>query len=258
MWDIIKNTIREFFRLKIIYIWLLIWIVLIFSSYLLDTLTINQWNKAIIDFSLSTIEIFALILTLFLGSYLLYNEFNKKTVLLALSRIKYKYKFIIWKFIWFSIILLFLYIILWVWFYLALLFHHINFEWFYLQAMFLSYMKILVILAFVIFFSTFVSPFLALLSSLFIYFVAHMSAFMMFFTQVDKEKTINPFIKKLLEGIYYILPNFQDLSMKEYFLSPQLWNYTNIHFLLSTTWWALVYIFILLVLSSLIFNKKEF
>ncbi len=258
MWDIIKNTIREFFRLKIIYIWLFIWIILIFSSYLLDTLTINQWNKAIIDFSLTVIELFALILTLFLGSYLLYNEFNKKTVLLVLSRIKDKYKFIIWKFIWFSIILLFLYIILWFWFYLALLFHHINFEWFYIEAMFLSYMKILVILAFVMFFSTFVSPFLALLSSLFIYFVAHASAFMLFFAQTNQEKTISPFVKILLKWIYYVLPNFQDLSMKEYFLSPQLGNYTTTHFILSTTWWALAYIFVLLVLSSLIFNKKEF
>ena len=258
MLDIVKNTIREFFRLKIIYIWLLVWVVLIFSSYLLNTLTINQWNKAIIDFSLTVIEVFALILTLFLGSYLLYNEFNKKTVLLVLSRIKNKYKFIIWKYIWFSIILLFLYMILWFWFYLALLFHHISFEWFYVQAMFLSYMKILVVLAFVIFFSTFVSPFLALLSSLFIYFVSHMTAFMLFFSQIDKEKTITPFMKFLLEWIYYILPNFQDLSMKEYFLSPLLWTYTTVHFMLSVIWWSLLYIFILLVLSSFIFDKKEF
>jgi hypothetical protein len=83
-------------------------------------------------------------------------------------------------------------------------------------------MKILVILAFVMFFSTFVSPFLALLASLFIYFVSHMTAFMLFFAQVDQEKMISPFMKFIINIIYYALPNFQDLSMKEYFLSPQL------------------------------------
>jgi len=37
---------------------------MIFSSYILATLTINQDNKTILDFTLSMIEIFSLILTL--------------------------------------------------------------------------------------------------------------------------------------------------------------------------------------------------
>lgn len=258
MLDIIKNTIREFMRLKILYIWLFIGIALIFFSYILETLTINQWNKVIVDFGLSIIEIFALLLTLFLWAYLLYNEFSKKTVLLILSRINHKYYFIIWKFLWFSIIIFFVYLILSLWFYLTLLFHHIPVELYYFQAIFLSYIKMLVVLSSLIFFSTFVSPFLALIASFFIYFISHSTAFMLFFSQIDKEHQINPLMKGIINIIYYILPNFQDLSMKEYFLSPNLSSYTNIHFLLSIFCWALVYIFLFLVFSSIIFKKKEF
>ena len=258
MCNIVKNTIKEFMRLKIVYIGIFIAIILIFSSYILDSLTINQWSKVIIDFSLSIIEIFALLITLFLWAYLLYNEFSKKTVLLILSKIKHKYYFVIWKFLWFSIIIFFVYFILSLWFLLTLIFHNIPVELYYFQAIFLSYIKILVVLAFLIFFSTFVSPFLALLSSLFIYFVSHATAFMLFFTQIDQEHQINSFIKGIIHIIYYVIPNFQDLSMKEYFLSPSLSNYTNTHFVLSIIAWAWVYIFVLLVLSSIIFRKKEF
>ncbi len=259
MLNIIKNTIIEFMRLKVLYIWIFIAIILIFSSYILDTLTINQWNKAIIDFSLTIIEVFALILTLFLWAYLLYNEFSKKTVLLILSKIKHKYYFIIWKFLWFSIIIFFVYFILSLGFLWALILHNIPVEIYYFQAILLSYVKILVVLSFLIFFSTLVSPFLSLLSSLFIYFVSHASAFMLFFTKMRKSnEDINPFMEYIMQFIYYILPNFHDLSMKEYFLSPYLSNYTDTHFMLSLIAWAFVYIFVLLVLSSIIFRKKEF
>lgn len=258
MKEIIKNTILEFIRLKIVYIWIIVAFILIFWSYLLDWLTINQWNKAILDFSFSVVEIFSLITTLFLWAYLLYNEFSKKTVLLIISKIQNKSLFIISKFIWFAIIILCVYIILSLWLIFSLYLHEISIEYYYIQALFLSYLKILVVLSFLIFFSTFVSPFLALLSSLFIYMVSHATSFMIFFTKLDTQNLLNPILKWIIKIIYYVLPNFQDLSMKEYFLSPYLWNYTETHFVVSVIWWALVYIFLMLVMSSVIFNKKEF
>jgi len=244
--------------MKIVYIWLIVWILLIIFSYVMETLTINQWNKVVVDFSLSMIELFSLILTLFLWAYMLYNEFTKKTILLILSKIEKKYYFILWKFIWFAFILLLIYFIFTIWFIISLFLHHLDFHFYYIQAIFLSYIKILVVLAFVIFFSTFVSPFLALISSLFIYLVAHASSFVYFTTKIWVNTKMSVWFKKIVEIIYYILPNFQDLSMKEYFLSPYLGNYTNFHFLLSTFVWSFAYIFILLVFASILFNKKEF
>jgi len=258
MWEISKNTIKEFLRLKIAYIGIFIGIVLIFSSYVLQTLTINNWNQVILDFSLTMIELFGLLVTLFLGSYLLFNEFSKKTVLLILSRIPKKWHFILGKFFWFALILFLVYFILTIWFVLALYFHWIKIQIYYFQAIFLSYLKILIVLAFVIFFSTFVSPFLALLFSLTLYLVSHSTAFMLFFSQFDKEHTISPIMGEFIKVVYYILPNFQDLSMKEYFLSPYLTNYSNIHFVLSTIFGAVFYIIVLLWLSCIIFEKKEF
>jgi len=258
MFEIAKNTIKEFLRLKIVYIGIITGIVLIFSSYLLQTLTVNNGNRVIIDFSLTMIELFGLLMTLFLGSYLLFNEFSKKTVLLILSRIKYKREFIVGKFLGFSVIVWLVYLILSVAYFMALYFHHIPFHFYYVQAIILSYLKIIIVLAFVIFFSTFVNPFLALLAALILYFVSHATSFMLFFVQTDKEKSVPVFVQTIIKWTYYILPNFQDLSMKEYFLSPYLKNYTNYHFMLSVVFGSLFYIILLLFLSCLIFERKEF
>ena len=141
---------------------------------------------------------------------------------------------------------------------MALYFHHIPFHFYYIQAIILSYLKIIIVLAFVIFFSTFVNPFLALLAALILYFVSHATSFMLFFVQTDKEKSVPVFVQAIIKGTYYILPNFQDLSMKEYFLSPYLKNYTNYHFMLSVVFGSLFYIILLLFLSCIIFERKEF
>jgi len=258
MFEIAKNTIKEFLRLKIIYIGIITGVILIFSSYLLETLTVNNWNRVIIDFSLTMIELFWLLITLFLGSYLLFNEFQKKTVLLILSRIKNKWEFIVGKFLWFSFIIFLVYVILFIAFVLALKFHNMPFHFYYVQAVILSYLKILVTLSFVIFFSTFVNPFLALLAALILYLVSHATSFMLFFIETDKEKTVPSFVQYIIRWTYYVLPNFQDLSMKEYFLSPYLKNYSNYHFMLSLLFNSLFYIILLLFFSCIIFERKEF
>jgi len=244
--------------MKILYIGLVVWLLLIFSSYILASLTINQWDKVIVDFSLSMIEIFSLILTLFLWAYMLYNEFTKKTILLILSKLEKRYYFILAKFFGFAFILFLIYIFFTIAFFISLYLHHLAFHFYYIEAILLSYLKLLVVLAFVIFFSTFVSPFLALVSALFFYVISHSTSFMYFFANSRMWENMSIFTKKIITFIYYVLPNFQDLSMKEYIISPYLGNYTNMHFLLSVFAGAVLYIFLLLFFASVIFNKKEF
>jgi len=80
------NTIKEFVRNKFLYIILGLAAGLIMLSIVLVQLTITQTSKVFIDEGLTVIEIFGLITTLFLGSYLLYNEIQKNTILLILSK----------------------------------------------------------------------------------------------------------------------------------------------------------------------------
>jgi ABC-type transport system involved in multi-copper enzyme maturation permease subunit len=111
MWAIAINTLKEFLRNKILYVIIGLAIVLILFSIVLVQLTITETKKVFIDTALTVIEVFALITTLFLGSYLLYNEIQKNTILLILSKNPSRASFIIGKYLGFSLLVFFIYIV---------------------------------------------------------------------------------------------------------------------------------------------------
>ncbi len=230
---------------------------LIFLTILLSTLALSEQSKIIIDFSLSITEIAWLILTLFLGSSLLYNEISKNTILLILSKNPSRTNFIVWKFLGFAFILLFLYIVLSIAFVIALMIHNIPFSIWYIWAILLSYIKIIVLLWFIIFFSTFMSPFFSLMISLWIYIISHMTSFVKFYMLITQKATTWSLFGNIIAVVYYIFPNFQDLSMKEYLLSPDLWAYTRQHISISCIS-NIFYVAILLIFATMIFKKREF
>lgn len=257
MFIIAINTVKEFIRNKIVYlIWFLaIW--MIFLSLILSVLALSEGNKIIIDFSLMTIEAFWLISTLFLGSYLIYNEITKNTILLILSKNPSRRDFILWKFFWFAIIIAILFIILTIAFFIALLIHNIPFDMNFIWAIILSYIKILIVLGLIIFFSTFISPFLTFFITFAIYIISHTLVFVKFYTTVSKKVAVTGTLSHVITFFYWLFPNFHDLSMKEYLYSPNLWWYTMEHIWISLLW-NIIYLIILLYLAIIIFNKREF
>ncbi len=257
MFTIARNTIKEFVRNKILYVILTVAVFFIFFSIILSTLALREADKIIIDFSLTMIEIFWLITTIFLWSYLLYSELSKNTILLILSKSPSKYKFILWKFVWFAFVIFLIYIVLSVAFFLVLYIHWIWIDIVYFFAIILSFFKILTLLSIIILLSIFTSPFIALLVSISIYLISHSTSFIKFYL-VESGRVAQWSIQHyFINSVYYIFPNFQDLSMKEHLLSPYLWSYTWMHIFFSITV-AIIYIIIFLFIAVIIFNKKEF
>lgn len=257
MFVIARNTLKEFIRNKLMYLILGFAIWMIFLTIVISKLALSEQSKIIIDFSLTIVEISGLILTLFLWSSLLYNEISKNTILLILSKNPSRTNFILWKFLWFAFILLLLYIVLWLSFIIALYIHHIPFSIVYIGAILLSYIKIVVLLWFIIFFSTFMSPFFSLIISLWIYIISHMTSFVKFYMLITQKVKSWSILENLIAVIYYIFPNFQDLSMKEYLLSPELSAYTWYHITLSCVS-NIFYVSIILLFAIIIFKKREF
>ncbi|MBS8121610.1 ABC transporter permease [Candidatus Vampirococcus lugosii] len=257
MFTISKNTFKEFIRNKIMYLMLFVATGFILFTIVLSSLAFIESEKIIIDFSLSLIEIFGLISTIFLGSSLLYSELSKNTILLILSKSPSRAKFILGKFLGFSGILLLVYLILSIAFLLVIFLHGIPFDINFLYSIGLSFVKILVLLSILIFFSTFTSPFISLLISICVYTISHSTSFVKFYlielSKIDKD-SIQYY---LVNVVYYLFPNFQDLSMKEFLLSPNLSYYSPLH-ILSSVFVSLIYIVIILFFAILIFNKKEF
>ncbi len=248
-------SIKEFIRNKILLGIIFMAVAIIFGSVVISSLALSEWEKIIVDFSFSAMEFFALITTLFLWSYLIWNELNKNTILLILSKNPSREDFIIGKFFGFSALLLTELIVMFLAFLVVALLYNIPLNIYYLVGVYFIFLKMEVILAFVLFFSTFVSPFIALFGAIWIYFVSHSTSFIKFFVyEFNKWWALE---RGITSALYYIFPNFQALSLKEYFLSPYLNNYNWIRVWMSSLE-AMFFILVLLIWAIWIFNQREF
>ncbi|MBP6085831.1 hypothetical protein KA478_01285 [Patescibacteria group bacterium] len=82
--------------------------------------------------------------------------------------------------------------------------------------------KLEVLLALCLLFASFVSPFVALSTSLVIYFLGHILSFVVYYTTILKKDIFNPLISAITKMFYYILPNFTSLSVQDFFDVPYL------------------------------------
>lgn len=257
MYTIAKNTFKEFIRNKILYTIIWAWVVLILWSIVLSTLAVRQEERIIINSSLTVIEIFGLIVTLFMWSYLLYSELSKNTILMILSKAPSRANFILWKFLGFSWILFVVYLLLGIAFAVVLFLHSIAIDLTMVLALFFSFLKILFVLWFIVFFSTFVSPFVSLLASLSVYIIWHSTSFIKYYMIESWKVSITAFWEWLVNIIYFVFPNFTALSIKEILNTPLIENISNVQLFFSV-FYTLIYVALLLILSIIIFNNREF
>lgn len=256
MFTIAQNTIKEFLRNKLLIFIVASACILIFSTFLLSSLALSEWSKIIVDYSLAAMEIFGLVTTLFLASNLIFNEVNKNTILLILSKNPNSWDFLLGKFLGFAALLGLMYIIFGLAFFLVCVFNWVDINIFHFVSIFFIYLKLLVLLSIIIFFSTFVSPFLTLIFWLAIYFISHLTSFVKIYTSfLSQDK--NPISQAVWNLIYYIFPNFQALNMKDFLLSPYLSAY-SFQQILSLTIYNILYIVVMILAAMIIFKKREF
>lgn len=251
MFNIALNTFRELARNKILYIIVFFGIALIGFSLVLATLSLGQSDKIVVDFGLAMVEIFGIISVIFIGSQLLFREIEGKTVYLILSKPVARRDFILGKFLGFSAILFVIIfiqtIISTIVFLIAktplsvLLFASIGF----------IYVKLLLLFAIILFFSTFISPLLSILLVMGVYVISHSIT-----TMTDMAiHSSNQILFYLSKFLMIVFPNFEALNIKSVIgtpivLSPSFFAINIVH--------ACLYLTLILTFTVLIFNRKTF
>src|SRR5512135_2272073 len=91
------NTFKEVIRDKIFYSLVFFAILLLGASVLLSTLTVGERSKIIEDLSLSGIEIFGVIIAIFVGIGLVNKELEKKTIYTIISKPIKRWQFLLGK-----------------------------------------------------------------------------------------------------------------------------------------------------------------
>lgn len=251
------NTLRETIRDKILYVILIFALLMIASGTLLSSLSLNQQGRIVLDLGLSSISVFGLIITVFVGTNLLNKEIDKKTIYLLLSKPLRRSDFILGKFLGLSLTLGIITLAMGAAFY-AVLWSTLKgmgqdpLIWVptSLMALVLIYVEMLLLTAGAIFFSTFATPVMSAMFTLALYLIGHMSYDILQFGRMTGQTLLT----ELTRLIFYVLPDLERLNLKNVLVQQPV----PADVFGSALLYGGLYIAGLLVLSMLIFEGKEF
>lgn len=253
------NTFKEAIRDKVLYNLLFFALLLISVSLLFATLTVGDRSKIIIDLGLASINVFGLLISVFLGIGLISKEIEKRTIFTIIAKPVPRYQFLTGKYIGLLITITVNTVIMGIGLYIALMLNeylwghgirNVNVEiW---KAIYLILIEFMVMTAIAILFSTFSSS--STLSAIFTlaaYVVGHLTEDI----KLIGDKSASLSVKAVINFIYYILPNLDNFNIKGrvvYGLEVSLSYITYV------TLYGLLYIACLLLLAGIIFQKRDF
>lgn len=245
------NTFKEAVRNKVFYLLVALGVVTALSSFVVSLLTIGDKVKILKDVGLAAIDFFGVLIAIFTGVNLVFKEIDKKTIYNILSKPISRASFILGKFLGLALTLLVALASMAVIFFLFLLLSTGSFEYKILVYFFLLYLELLIITSITLVFSSFSTPILSSIFTIALYLIGTVSwTFNLF-----KDQLKTPLEKGVTYFFYYILPNLEKFNIKN-----QIVLQTNLesYWVTNAVLYALIYTTALLVLSILIFNKKEF
>ena len=251
MFNIALNTFREIVRNKFLYMIIFFGFVFIAFSIVLGTLTLGDDKKLIVDFWLSMIEIFGLIWVLFVWSQLLFKEIEWKTIFLILSKPIKRKDFILGKFLGFSMTIFLIVLFEAILFLGVLYFKDIEVTKLIIISIFFTFIKLELLLAIVLFFSSFMSNMITILVSVLFYLAWH--SYSLLLDMVYKTK--NTLLIWIWKAIQLLFPPFEALNTKDMIWS--FWDITFKYFSLNLLY-SVLYLAIILFFTVIIFNRKKF
>ncbi|MBI3359123.1 MAG: ABC transporter permease [Nitrospirae bacterium] len=252
------NTFKEVMRDKIFYNLLIFALILIGGSILLATLTLGEQSKIIMDFGLASINLFGVLMAIFLGVSLVSKEIEKRTLYTVLSKPIGRTEFLLGKYAGLLLTLLVNTSIMIAGLYLTLMLN--QFRWGLpvlsveprlVEAVFMIYLELCLMTAVALLFSTFTTTTLAAMFTLSTYLIGHISANLL----AMSEKFAVRSTALLVKVIYYTLPNLSNFDIK-----GQVVHKVPIEpsYFLLTSAYAVLYITLLIGTAAFIFKRRDF
>ncbi len=244
------NTYRETVRDKVLYNLVLFALLMIAASYVLGKISVYQEIKIIKDLGLASISIFGMAIAIFIGIGLVSKEIDKRTLYGVLPKPISRAQFLLGKYFGLCLTLLVNVLVMTAGLYALLFLMERTFEPALLKAIFLIYLKLALLVAIAILFSTFTSSILAGLFAGFFYVAGYLSI------ELKNLETVveSSFLPQLTRLLYYLLPNFKNFDVKAAVVAgtPVPWSQ-----LAWSAAYAAIYITLLLVASCWIFRHKN-
>lgn len=225
LWLISFNTFRETIRDKLLYSLIAFAVVVIGASILAGSVSLGQDIRVIQDFGLTAMLVFLLIITLFIGTQLVYREVERKTVYLVLTKPISREEFYLGKFFGLALTILVAAAIMAVMLLGLLAWKTKTFEAASVLAIVFIILEAWLLTALSLLFSSFTSPIASAIYTFCLVLIGHSSATIWTIAQKS-----GGFIKGLLEFVYYAFPNLEKFNLRNevvFHLRPdfaQIWT----------------------------------
>ncbi|OQW59726.1 MAG: hypothetical protein BVN28_10390 [Nitrospira sp. ST-bin4] len=248
--SIALNTFRENLRDKLLYNLLIFALLMIGSSLLLMRLTLGEFHRLLLDIGLGSVNIFSVLIAIFVGIGLVSKEIDKKTIYTIVSKPVARFEFLLGKFFGLTITLLVNMLIMTAGLLAVLIAQSVPIEAVLFQAIGLILLECMVVTAVALLCSTFTSATLSAIFTLAIYVIGHLTADLKTFGQ-----KMDGLGRSVLEGMYYLLPNLERFNLKG--------NVTHhidvpLNELVLIVAYGMAYTAFLLLLASVIFQRRDF
>ncbi len=245
------NTFREAVRDKILYTLLFFAIAMIASSILLGKLVIGDQTKIIKDMGLASISLFGVLIAIFVGIGLVFKEIERKTIYTIIAKPIQRYQFLLGKYLGLILTLVVEVVIMSTGFILLLFYYEPSPDMDILKAILLIFFELMLITSIALLFSSFSTPIMSGVFTLSMYVIGHLTGDL----KMLGSKSESAAVKHITEFMYYLLPNLENFNIKAKVVHniPVSWGY-----ILYAMSYGILYIAIILLISAIIFQRRDF
>jgi ABC-type transport system involved in multi-copper enzyme maturation permease subunit len=249
---IARNTFREAVRDRILYNLVLFVLLITASAIFLGELTAGHEARMIVNLGLGAVLLFGAFIAIFVGVSLVSKEIEKRTVYAIFSKPVSRTEFIIGKYLGLCLTLLVNIVVMGAGISLALLYVKGGALVFSIWGtVFLIFLELTVVTATAILFSSFSTPALSALLTFFVFIIGHFSSALRELASSMGSSAA----KFVFDAIYYLMPNF---SHFEFARNAAHGDMPTAAMLAGAAAYAIVYSMVLLAVTSLVFNRRDF
>lgn len=248
--SIALNTFRENLRDKLLYNLLIFALLMIGSSLVLMRLTLGEFHRLLLDIGLGSVNIFSVLIAIFVGIGLVNKEIDKKTIYTIVSKPVARFEFLLGKFFGLTLTLLVNILIMTAGLLAVLMAQSVPIEGVLFKAIGLILLECMVVTAVALLCSTFTSATLSAIFTLAIYVIGHLTADLKTFGQ-----KIDGLGRSMLEGMYYLLPNLERFNLKGHVIHQLDVPLNDLALIVA---YGMAYTAFLLLLASVIFQRRDF
>jgi ABC-type transport system involved in multi-copper enzyme maturation permease subunit len=244
------NTFRETVRDRVFYLVGVFGFVMLTSTAVLSPLTVGAQGKIMSDVGLAAMNLFGLLVVIFVGTGMVRKEMDKGTILTILSKPVGRREYLLGKFLGLNLTLMCMLVIMGMLFLLLTFLAPGTFSLRFIPVFYLTFLELTVINAVAVFFSTCVSPILAAVFTMGAFAVGHLSQSIRDFGELQG----TALQQKISLVVYYMVPNLEVFNVRGEVVHGMD---VGVQHLLMATVYGLSWVVLLILAAGAVFGRKE-